>query len=693
RGYEYGPAFQGLRAVWRNGTDLYGEVAPTSDAAGFLLHPAALDAALHTLLADEDDRLLVPFAWSGLTLHNPSATTLRVRLRPGTRDTFTLLVTDETGAPVFTADTLALRELPAARPIDGATLLTLDWPDHELPAATPAGPWAVLGRDPTGVAQAARLTGVTVRSHPDLQGLQDSIADGAPVPAVVVATVVAGEPGIEGTARAALDLARRWLAEPGLAESRLAVLTEGAVGERPDLARTTVWGLLRTAQSEHPGRINLIDIDGRPESTRRLIPAMTADEPQLVIRAGRTAAPVLRPHRPATGRQPFDEHSKVLITGGLGALGGLLARHLVVAHGVRRLVLTGRRGTRTPGADELVADLTAAGAQVTVTACDAADRAALAGVLAEHPPTAIVHAAGVLDDAVIEALTPEQLDRVLRPKVAAALHLHELTKELDLTAFVLFSSFAGMLGNPGQGGYAAANVVLDGLAQLRHAQGRPALSLAWGLWAEAGEMTSGLADTDLRRLARSGVGALSAEEGLALFDAAVAGAAPVVAALRLDLSELDQETAPAILRTLVPRQARTRRADPATDLRRRLSEAPHGEHRHLLLEAVRTAVAAVLGHVTVDGVPADRRFQDLGFDSLLAVELRNRLMTVTGVRLPPTVVFDHPTPGALADRLRTGLEPDEPESHPPDAAARDESELDSMTTDDLVRLALGDAAS
>jgi acyl carrier protein len=486
-----------------------------------------------------------------------------------------------------------------------------------------------------------------------------------------------------------------------------------------------VWGLVRAAQVEHPGRFTLIDTDGSPESARGLVPAAASDEPQVAIRTGRCLVPRLGAHQPRpTGTAPFDEHSRVLITGGLGTLGRLVARHLVSRYGVRQLVLTGRRGLRTPGAAEFIADLEATGVQVTVAACDAANRTALAAVLdgLDQPPNAVVHLAGVLDDTVIEGLTPKRLDAVLRPKADAAVHLHELTRHLDLSAFVLFSSLAGVLGSAGQGNYAAANAFLDALAQQRRAEGLPAVSLAWGLWADESEnrteaapasvvgLGSQLGTTHLRHLSRSGVATLPVDDGLALFDTAVADAAPVLVPARFDLSGLDAESAPPILRALVPAVAARRAAsaqpaeDPAT-LRSRLAAAPRQEQRHIVLEAVRAEVAAVLGHAAQERVTATSRFEDMGFDSLTALELRNRLSSVTGVQLPPTLVFDHPSPGALADRLIADLliGHDEPDSPQENGAASDtdrpdgdrgaggpgDDALDTMTADELVRLALG----
>ncbi|MFJ6435991.1 SDR family NAD(P)-dependent oxidoreductase [Streptomyces sp. NPDC091416] len=737
RGYTYGPAFRGLRALWRHDDDLYGEVELPADVAedGHPLHPAALDAALHCLLgaAGDDGRLLVPFAWTGLTLHSARGRTLRVRLRREEGDTWSLLVTDGTGAPVLTTAGLALRELPPepAVPAGTAALFHLDWAEHEAAGTPPAGAWTLVGSGSgtDALCDAVRVTGVPVRTAAGFDDLVRAIDGGAPVPSVVVSlasggaaapgTLAApGGAGDDGPARAdtpdphtVLDLARRWLSDTRFAGSRLVVVTRDAVSTGatgiPDPGQAAVWGLIRSAQSEHPGRFVLVDTDGRPESVRGAVRAAESGEPQVAVRAGRALTPVLRPHRAGPDiPAPFDEDSHVLITGGLGTLGRLMARHLADRYGVRRLILTGRRGMRTPGAGETVAALERLGVRVTVAACDAADRAALAAVLDAHPPTAVVHAAGVLDDTVVQSLTHERLAAVLRPKADAARHLHELTRHLGLSAFVLFSSFAGMLGTAGQGNYAAANAFLDALAVRRRAAGLPALSLAWGLWAGEGEMTDSLGGTDRLRLARAGVGSLTAEEGLALFDEALRRDVPVLVPARLEPGTLDARSAPRILRELAPAAPpRTPNvAEPGEDrpaaLRERLARAPHNERHHIVLESVRAEVAAVLGLGADDRVSADRRFQDMGFDSLTSLELRNRLSAATGASLPPTVVFDHPSPGALAERLAAGLTqppqgdgrvPPDPGGTPQESAGHDDTALDAMTPDELVRLALGDA--
>ncbi|MER5356496.1 SDR family NAD(P)-dependent oxidoreductase, partial [Kitasatospora sp. NPDC002551] len=357
--------------------------------------------------------------------------------------------------------------------------------------------------------------------------------------------------------------------------------------------------------------------------------------------------------------QPLAADGTVLITGGTGTLGRHLAHHLVTRHGVRHLLLLGRRGAEAPGAADLAAELVERGAEVRIEACDAADREALAGVLAaipaEHPLTAVVHAAGVLDDGLVDALTPEQVDRVLDAKAVAAANLHDLTRDAGLSAFVLYSSAAGVLGTPGQSAYAAANAYLDALAHHRRARGLPATSLAWGLWAERTGLTEHLAAADLKRLARGGLLPFSTPQGLALFDAAWQRPEAALVPARLDLAALRATTGPVppLLRALAgpasPRRAAA--TDGALPWARRLAGASAEERVDLALRLVRTEAAVVLGHDSAESVRPETAFKELGFDSLTGVELRNRLNGATGLRLPSTLVFDHPTPARLAGFL------------------------------------------
>ncbi|PWW60495.1 acyl transferase domain-containing protein, partial [Actinokineospora spheciospongiae] len=350
----------------------------------------------------------------------------------------------------------------------------------------------------------------------------------------------------------------------------------------------------------------------------------------------------------------------VLITGGTGVLGGEIARHVVAEHGVRDLVLLSRRGLTAEGAPDLVAELESLGARVRVEACDAADRAAVAEVLGslEVPLSGVVHTAGVLDDGLLTSLTPERLERVMRPKVDAAVVLHELTRDLDLAAFILFSSVAATFGDAGQGNYAAANAFLDALAAHRRAHGLPAASLAWGLWEQRSGMTAHLTDTDVERMRRSGMAPLGTADALALLDLALAVDEPLLAPMRLDPRRLPAHPDP-VLRGLAGAAGRRTASagGGAESLAQRLAGRSAEEQDALVLDLVRGEVATVLGHADPAAVDPGQAFKELGFDSLTAVELRNRLTGATGERLPATLVFDYPSPAALAARLRTQLAP------------------------------------
>ena len=414
----------------------------------------------------------------------------------------------------------------------------------------------------------------------------------------------------------------------------------------------------------HPLPVSAWDVRQAPEALRHLSQARHTGKLVLTL---------------PTAPSP---EGTTLITGGTGALGGLLARHLISNHGVRRLLLVSRRGAEAPGAAELGDELRALGAEVRIAGCDVADPdslgALLASIDAEHPLTTVVHTAGTLSDGVLTSLTDSQLDSVLRPKVDAAWNLHRLTEHLDLSAFVLFSSAVGVLGNAGQANYAAANSYLDALAQYRRTRGLPALSLAWGHWAEADEgMTGHLTATDVSRMARSGLAPMTTEQGLELFDRSLGSAHPALVPAAVDTSGLLPDTAAPVLRNLLrsgPRRGAAARpaaaagagagaGNRAEQLVHQLNGLASAEQQRLLLALVRETAAAVLGHASAEAIRADQGFMDSEFDSLSAVELRNRLNTVTGLRLPTTLVFDHPTPLLLAAYLREALLPasqDEP---------------------------------
>jgi rifamycin polyketide synthase module 1/2/3 len=603
-GFDYGPCFQGLQRVWRGDDEVFAEVCLPGQ--GFGLHPALLDAALHAIvlggLASGGEGRL-PFAWSGVSLMTSGASVLRVRLTSIGSDVVSLAAVDEHGRAVVSVDSLAIR--PATS-------------DQLVPESLYVVRWT-----PISVVPAERTEDV-----------------------------------IElGDVHQALAVLQEWLAGE---QERLLLVTKNATGEDPDLAGAAVWGLVRSAQAESPGKIVLVDVEDevRPEL---LAAAVASGEPQLALRGGEVLVPRLA--RPSRAEQAVHLDGTVLVTGGTGTLGALVARHLVAAHGIRKLVLAGRRGE----APELRAELEALGAEVSVVARDVADREALRRLLDESRVDAVVHLAGILEDGVISSLTPERLDGVWGPKAYGAWLLHELVPDVPM---VFFSSAAGTFGGPGQGNYAAANAFLDALARHRRARGLPAVSLAWGLWADDSGMTGHLGATDRARMARSGVRPLGAEEGLRLFDAALRCGEAVVVPVPVDVTAVQGAVHP-LLRGLV--RVRAQERVPLTETLR-----VAGDPRQVVLDLVRSEVAGVLGRS--GPVASGRTFKELGFDSLTAVELRNRLSAVIGVRLSPTLVFDHPSPGAVAEHLIAELVPD----------VVDEGDaVDDMDTDDLVRLVLG----
>ncbi|GAA3861550.1 hypothetical protein GCM10022243_29640 [Saccharothrix violaceirubra] len=579
RGFRYGPAFQGVRRAWQVGEEVFAELsAPDrADAAHYGVHPALLDAALQASALREGDAPALdglPFSWTGVTAYASGRADLRVRITP-TPGGMALTATDPAGLPVLAVERLVTRPLPdLTRVPDGLSRLV--W--------TPAEP-ADVDRE---------VDVVRVVDDED--------------PRVTTATVLA-------------DLRDR------LAGARhVVVVTSGAVsvaGEDVRPAQAAAWGLVRSAQSENPGRVSLVDTDG-------VLPGGDPG-PVVAVRAGRVHTPSVVP---AGVVEPVGRDlGTVLVTGASGVLAGLVAHRLVAGHGVRRLVLLSRRDCADLAA-ELGTDV-----EVVTVRCDVADRDALAAVLAEHPVDSVVHTAGVLDDGVLDSITAEHLDRVFRPKVDGARNLHELTG--DLAAFVVFSSASGLFGGPGQGAYAAANRYLDALCAHRVASGLPATSLAWGMWAPDSGMTGTLDERDRTRIARSGIVPMSAEEGLALFDAALARPESFLVPMR------HTGTLPEPFGTGRRATRRVRTAD-----RVNLSvDLPAAERDRVALDLVRRTAAEVLGFADPDAIPPDGGLTELGVDSLTAVELRNTLADATGLLLPATLVFDHPTPEDLARHL------------------------------------------
>ncbi|MEC3915812.1 type I polyketide synthase [Nocardia sp. CDC160] len=651
-GLEYGPAFLGVRAAWRRDDTVFSEIALSAEPGRHDLHPALLDMVMHTGFAEllwrdgdsgsDSGKLL--FRWGGARFHRPSdrwpseVTALRVMATATGPDTISVAAIDPQGTPIVSVDAVVMRsydvkEFRGSLVGDEAGLYRVHWEP--------------LAKVTAGVDQSPASVGDATVWRPPIDSVRAQV-------------------------HGALAAVRALLADSRHSDRRLVVVTTGALGisdEAPDPAAAAVWGLLRSAQSEHPDRFILLDEDpARPIDSEDIAAAVVSGEPQIAIRDGKLLVPRLVRASSPQGQdvRPSFGDGTVLITGGTGGLGALFARHLVAEHGVRHLVLTSRRGHHAHGADELVTELHRAGATVQVIACDIADRDAvaklLADIAADHPLTAVVHAAGTLDDGTVESLSADQVDRVLAPKVDGAWHLHELTRELNLGAFVMFSSIATVLGAAGQGNYAAANGFLDALAQRRRADGLAATSLAWGPWNQSGGMTAGMDRAALARWERWGLSALENAQGIRLFDEALTHADACLAPIRFDASALRRESdidaVPAVLRGFARRSPRpTPPAAATSSLAAQLAEVPPARRGELVLELVLTQAAAVLGHDSAADIRADQRFDEIGFDSLGGVEFRNRLGKATGLRLPSTLVFDHPTPAAVAKLVRSSIEP------------------------------------
>ncbi|MGW2603240.1 SDR family NAD(P)-dependent oxidoreductase [Streptomyces mirabilis] len=708
-GLGYGPAFRGVRSAVTTGDgELLARLSlpPTArDAADpYPLHPALLDAALHVAagLDASDGRVLLPVAVGRCVLPPGGARELTAAVRrtggSGTDLTLDVTLWDTDGFPAGRLEGVRLR---AADPADlnGASenarhLYEVVWTAvPEQPDEAPGTEWAVVGdpADPevAGALRGLAAAGTHVRSGTggaDVSGVGGVDVRGTGGVDVFVrfwprpATDAEPSAAAQELAVAALAELRALIALPqDEAPARTVWVTRGAVGAVdkdtvPGLAQSVLWGLARSARAEHPELgLTLLDLDHSDPADALLTAATHAEEPELASRAGTLLAPRLvrarARDRDATGTPVVPDlagrpalvptDGTVLVTGGLGAVGRHIAR-LLAEHGVPRLLLTSRQGPDDPRAAEVAAELTALGAEVEVAACDIADAAAVAGLLGrigeESPLRGVVHCAGVLADGVVAELTPERLAQVLRPKVDGAAHLHRLTADARLDLFLLVSSAAGVVGNAGQGNYAAANVFLDQLAHHRRALGLPGVSLSFGAWAGEGLAA---AHADLDRMARLGHRALTPDQGRELVELALRQGAPHLVAWALDLPRL-RETATtaattgvggtaAVWRSLLP-APRTGRSG-GDGLADRLARLPEAERAERVLALVREEISRALGLRSTESVRPDQPLRELGMDSVTAVELRNRIGARIGAKLPATLLFDHPTAARLAAHL------------------------------------------
>ncbi len=699
-GLDYNPDFRGLRAAWRSEHEVFAEIRLPQDKAAeaerFGVHPGLLEPALHAIAIDPvrdtadanadqtDQSPRMPFAWSDVSLHAIGASSLRISISRPCPDTVSITARDESGMLVFTA-TLTMREVPTDRIAQARaataqkSLFSLAWRPADLAASTGHPRLLVLGADDGPLACALRQTaaGSEIETHADLASLARVRAETnekrAPGAGEAVLLDVAPEHPSGDVVADAHDVAQRicevmqaWLVDDQFAGDRFIVVTHRALTtndkeEIIDLPGAVAWGLMRSAQLENLGRLMLIDVDDHDASWRVLPSIIAGEELQVALRNGEVLIPRMHysnlPAQQPTA--PLDPDRTVLVTGGTGGLGALVARHVVAQHSICSVMLTSRRGADADGARELQVELEGMGARVTIAACDVADREelrkALDAIPAEFPLGAVIHTAGISDDGVIQSLTAESVHSVLRPKVDGAWNLHELTEDLDLRAFVLYSSIAGVIGNPGAANYGAANAFLDALAAHRHTRGLPATSIAWGLWEQPTHLRSKLSTAHLSRIGALGIKPLTSTEGLELFDLARQAASPLAVALRLDFAAL-RRLAPdglllPLLRDLVHTSKRRVSDRSPGALVERLADAPSQERQGIVREFLREELAAVLGYASSETVDPERTFKELGFDSLAVVQLRNRLNAASGLALPVTLVFNYPTPSALASYL------------------------------------------
>lgn len=475
-----------------------------------------------------------------------------------------------------------------------------------------------------------------------------------------------------------LSIVQGWLASADASASRLVVMTRHAIStdtaeDVADLEHAPLWGMLRSVQAEHPDRrISLLDVDNDASSHSRFVDVLDCGKAQIALRRGTLFEPSLMsaPAAQLSSRSSLDPNGTVVLTGGTGALGMLLAEHLVRKHQCRHLLLLSRQGQRAEGAEYWRRKLERAGATITIAACEVERRESLVEALSliadDHPLIGVIHLAGVVDDGPVDALNAARLERVLKPKLDGAWHLHDLTRHLDLAFFVMYSSLAGVIGTAGQANYAAANSFLDALSQHRRAQGMRALSLAWGPWAQSG-MAAKLNVADQARLRRRGIALLTPAEGFAAFDAALGRDDTLLVAARMRASGVrHSDAANSSLDSVHDANgpSSAARMNTPAPLRVQLANLPAAQREHAQLDFIRSVVADVLGLEGPETVDPERALRELGLDSLMALEIRNRLNRACELSLPATLLFECPTCVALRDRIRIASTPVESVSAP-----------------------------
>lgn len=678
RGLGYGPAYRGLRAVWKAKDAIYVEAQLPDelhkDAARFGIHPALLDTTLHglaaVLSADSEEAAVMLIGWQHVRLFSSGAKALRARIaristQEGERSSTSLVAWTESGQPVLTVDEVTLQRVQSRQLLMARSqhlLHVVKW----LPARAES-PQLRTGETWVLSSELSPFQNLGAAAFTSLESLSLRLQSVGPPAQILfdVATDSTQPKPVAAQARTAalLPVLQTFLRDERLAETQLVILTHGAVSIEPKedldaIEQAPIWGFVRSAASEHRNlRLRLLDVDRHSTAEQIRTALQTTTEPELALRAGTLRVPRLTTfvgsHQSTTSAVPEPLHrlsqGTVLITGGTGELAMLLSRHLVMRYGARHVVLVSRRGIQSPGAENLVQQLGTHGAIVHVVSCDVGNRQALAAVIGSIPSKvplrAVFHLAAVLDDAPVSAISPEGIARVFAPKLDAAWHLHTLTESLDLDAFVLFSSAASVLGPPGQASYAAANAFLDALAYHRRHCGLPGQSVAWGPWQSAGGgLTAKLTKAQLDRHQNRGFGLLTEDDGLALLDAALCSTEALLVPIRLDSDRLRAFSAlapPILWGQLASVHARTNDSDraDARTLLTRLHALPAKEQLREVQQVVLREVAVVLGMPSGTAPTPEQALRNLGLDSLMIVELRNRLAALLDIRFELQTVW------------------------------------------------------
>ena len=659
-GYNYGPSFRALRRVWQIGEQCYGElILPNSgfsEADPFGIHPVLLDAAMHVFgiygdaAARTDLGVMVPFSFRNCQLHQPGASAGRVAVHPLSKSSFRLELQDRDGQPVFTVDEVALRPLTSEPGGPTGTLLIQDKATLDVRQldGSPNGSEIFIGEWPEASTWAWDCEPLPSLSDLDAGHLH-------PITIYIRhQRMPAGQTASEFVTACAADVLGdlQFFLANDFVDCRIVFVTSPGLEPFTALANAAAVGLIRSAQSEHPGRFVIAEVDDDRQSVATARTAVAAGILEFSAAGSDVSVPWLRP-APA-GNAVSADLGTVLITGASGGIAAPLAEHLFHAHGVRRFVLASRRA-----APAIEARLTALGAEVVSVRCDAARLHALEQALDAISVDSIFHLAGVTRDGLVESLSADDIRITVEPKVEGALNLYRYAAANAVRNLVLFSSVAATVGSPGQGNYSAANAAMSGVAKLASRFGIRAQSIAWGPWKIGGGMGSDLTDLDSSRMHRAGFEPMPADEAFQLLDQAIGQESVDLFAAMLSGSH-SSEIFDRLMRPLV------RYHDRVSDQQKQLLDetalvgqlrAADNEMRIRRLEShIIRQLGSSLGYGTGDLAP-ETSFRDAGIDSMLAIELRNKLAADTGLSLSSSLIFDYPNPADLARHLMTKLFP------------------------------------